>query len=179
MKLILFTCRLIVIFVYKSSPFRSNLGWGAVRILIFKSPGSPSICGSPSATNRVSCPSTIPVSISTSKTRSSLTNFTFGHSSHTCCSMNENWKFLHTERNRNAILCLPFVASFEICLDPNSVWPFPVDNCISVCPTPVSILVCFWWSILDCRKLMDYIMDWSIDYFHVQLMALTSTKFPV
>lgn len=41
---------------------------------IRRSPGSPSMCGSPSAVNRCSWPSFIPCSISTSKTLSSFTS---------------------------------------------------------------------------------------------------------
>ena len=50
-----------------------------------RSPGSPSMWGSPSDINGYSSPSGIPGSTSTSNIFSSFTNLTLGHSSQTCC----------------------------------------------------------------------------------------------
>ena len=80
-----------------------------------RSPGSPSTCGSPSATNLVSMPSSMPCSTSTSRWCSSLANFTLGHSSHTCKSIQLTLTVLcQNHRQSLGVVQLDFTPGIEV-----------------------------------------------------------------
>lgn len=114
-----------------------------IRIINFKSPGSPSTCGSPSERNGISNPLVTPGSTSTSNTFSSVTNlqwetktfrnkrkhfwiyFIFGHSSQTC-----SWTIWNYEEKKNRFLLqsnVNLLVLFQVRL---VSYAFPFDSCI-------------------------------------------------